>query len=425
MKPNIALSVLTVGCLASATFAAVNVQQNPDGTTYTGVMVNGDPAAKYDIVFIGDGFTLAEQDKFNSRVNMAVNALWNLAPFSSHMCALNIWRVNVVSADSGVDHPIEGIYKDTELDCTYGDNMGTPERCIGSNSPVKCWEAAGHAPVASNCVFVLVNDEQWGGCAGGLVFSSISISPRPFSQIITHELGHKIGSLADEYPYWYSKDDPPSTYTGSEPSAVNATTKTTYAQIKWNAFINPATPLPTLSDFPAGVVGLFEGAKYHSHGIYRPQFICQMRDSAEEFCAVCKKQMDDRLQLHENEETNWICDGTLRRLLALINRRYIEKWRFPIPPCLTCPPHDFLMDEVIYVLEGLPGGFQLKIKDDLGQTVFEQTSTGKQIMAGFDAHPARTYFVDVVGSEDMIGQDISMMSQLFRNGVEQELPQGM
>ena len=80
--------------------------------------------------------------------------------------------------------------------------------------------------------------------------------------------------------------------------------------------------------------------------------------------------------------------------------------------------------QVIYVLEGLPEGFELKIKDDLGMTVFEETAYGKPIMAAFDADPARTYFVDIVGADEMIGQELNLQSQLFRNGVEQDLPQG-
>ena len=136
------------------------------GLTYTGILVNGSSTSKFDIVFIGDGFQKNEQTAFNNKVNEAVAALQSRPGYSERMCGFNIWRVNVLSTDSGIDHPKNGISKNTALDCRYGNPaMSEAERCIVTDSPAKCFEAAANAP-ARDAVFVLVNDTQWGGCAG-------------------------------------------------------------------------------------------------------------------------------------------------------------------------------------------------------------------------------------------------------------------
>jgi hypothetical protein len=166
---------------------------------YTSLLNSGSVNSKYDIVFIGDGFTASEQGLFNDAVAGAVVALQTTLPYSNNMCSFNIWRVNVVSPASGVDHPGRNIFVNTALDCSFS-NGSTPnaERCVYSNSPAKCYAAAGNAP-ASDAVFVLLNDLQGGGCASGFTGIVCSSIPPGFASIITHELGHKIASLADEY----------------------------------------------------------------------------------------------------------------------------------------------------------------------------------------------------------------------------------
>ncbi|MFQ5430703.1 MAG: M64 family metallopeptidase [Phycisphaerae bacterium] len=424
MKQKASALLVTLTLLTGVSAASA---EPPGGAQlYTGVFVSGSPTTKYDIVFLGDGFTASEQDQFNWKVTQAVNALWNLEPYASHMCAFNIWRVNVVSNESGVDKPgkYPAIYRDTALDCTYGNPLDpvnpTPYRLITSKSPWKCYEAAGKAP-AYDAVFVLVNDPEWGGASGGLTYSSIHPD---FHQIITHELGHKIGGLADEYHYYYDKTDPPSTYTGWEPTEPNVTTKTLLAEIKWNDLILPGTPLPTtLGNATENDLGLWEGAKYHDYGIYRPQYTCQMRDSEDPFCAVCRRHLAGVFEYHETEPPTLECSGMLRKLLKLSHMYWEEyDWRFLLPQCLTCPPNVTDMDQVIYVMKGLPAGFQMRIVDEMGQVVAEGRSTKGGLIASFNADPMRQYFVDVSGSGAPTGEVLNFQSDLFINGEEMALP---
>jgi len=414
---------LLLSLWATAASSAVNVQRNSDGSYYTAVLSNGSTSLKYDIVFIGDGFTTAQQADFNARVNDAVAALQAMPAYSQRMCGLNIWRVNVVSAQSGVDHPAGGVFRNTELDCRYGNPaVGEAERCIRSDSPAKCYEAADYAP-DYDAVFVLVNDTQWGGCAGGLVFSSISPG---FAGIITHELGHKIGALADEYDcYVCDGSDANRTYVGPEPASANLTKQTARASIKWNALIAPTTPLPTTVDTPPGVVGIWEGGGYYRFGSYRPQLRCHMRATGDPFCAVCEREMRTILgsnctfcELNPGSLICYIRDWS--RFTIVWQRPFRIRW--PFPPCLTCPP-DLLFDDIVIVLEQLPRSFQLQILDERGQIIAEGRPSEKGQQVEFKANRAQQYFVEVISSEQATGEKLALAPQLFRNGQLEPFPE--
>jgi hypothetical protein len=394
--------------------SAVNVQG-----TYTTVVCNGSTAQKYDIVFIGDGFTAAEQNLFNQRVNDAVDALRNLAPYSDRMCALNIWRVNVLSSESGVDHPADGIFKNTELDCRYGNpSSGEAERCIRSDSPAKCYEAADFAP-AYDAVFVLVNDTQWGGCAGSLVFSSISAG---FAGIITHELGHKIGNLGDEYTcYVCDGSDDNRSYTGAEPSRVNLTKNTNRATTKWGALINAATPIPTTVNNPPGVVGLWEGGMYFARDIYRPQFNCHMRSTGAPFCTVCNDEMDRILSARcsycELNPSSFFCIFRLPDRFE-INWQRIWYIRFPFPPvCLTCPPDNLTLDYEVLFESVVNPGAEVRILDDRGEVIAKAgvREKGQALKVKFSGNRFSNYSIDLDTGEPQ-GDKLVLEPKFFVNG---------
>ncbi|MBL0743438.1 M64 family metallopeptidase [Chryseolinea lacunae] len=327
--------LLLTCCCCLTTFATVNVQVNGDGTRFTSVLYNGSSTLKYDIVFVGDGFTSSatDQTRFNNAVLSAVDALRHKEPYATNLCGFNVWRVNVISAQSGVDHPVTGVSKNTELNCTFGDNISQPERVIFSTTPPRVTEAANFAP-AYEAVYVLVNDEQYGGAAGDIVYTSLNTS---MQEVVVHELGHFVGHLADEYPCYFcdGRAEPP--YSGPEPDAVNLTLQTNRAAIKWKNFIQPATPLPTTVNTPAGVVGLWAGGGYSPTGIYRPQQDCLMRALNLELCAVCSGALTNILH-----PTCTACErapGSLACMLSQLRKKfYVYKPKIiRIPECCFCP----------------------------------------------------------------------------------------
>lgn len=394
MKKNLLL-ILTLGIIAGALQGQVSIQAN-GSYNYATILCNGSSSEKYDIVFIGDGFTSGEQTLFDQKVEEAVNALKNLSPYKETMCSFNIWRVNVLSPESGVDHPEQGISRNSALDCRYGNPPAEAERCIRSDSPAKCYEAAGYAP-AYDAVFVLVNDTQWGGCAGGLVFSSISAN---FHQIITHELGHKVGNLADEYDcYVCDGSDDNLSYTGGEHARPNLTNNTNRATTKWADLIAPSTAIPTTSNVPAGVVGLWEGGGYYENDLFRPQFNCQMRSSSQPFCAVCNRAMRDVMV-----DRCTACELNPLRAICWFDRldrwRWIEvvRWRipWPWPPCLSCP---FDLNEVLYEIrfdEKILAGSSLVVKDEFGKVLGRGAvqKNGEPLIVTFKGNRFKAYSLE-------------------------------
>jgi IgA Peptidase M64 len=413
MNPRILLRLVLMTFASLVARAEVAVQVQPTGLTYTPILVNGSSTSKFDIVFIGDGFTKNEQTAFNNKVKEAVAALQNRPGYSARMCGFNIWRVNVLSTDSGIDHPKDGISKNTELDCRYGNPAADEaERCIVSDSPAKCFEAAANAP-ARDAVFVLVNDTQWGGCAGEIVCSSIAAG---FDGIITHELGHGLGKLADEYDcYVCDGTDDNRTYSGNDLKAVNITNNTDRATTKWHDLIQATTTIPTTTDTPPGVVGLWEGGGYYRRGLFRPQNICHMRQTADPFCAVCARKLDGDLAIR--------CMAVLD---LLKNRRFIwrEPLRFPIPICLSCPqpPESNPLDRVTLQLAGLPRDAIVRIVDSQGKLIAQGQPSANGVNVDFQSSRAERYFAEVILAQSMTSREVTLRTELFQNGQAQELP---
>jgi IgA Peptidase M64 len=413
MNARISLLLVLITLAPLDARAEVAVQVQPTGLTYSGILVNGSATSKFDIVFIGDGFRKEDQVAFNNKVREAVDALRNRPGYSARMCGFNIWRVNVLSTDSGIDHPKDGIARNTELDCRYGNpTAGEAERCIVTDSPAKCFEAAANAP-ARDAVFVLVNDTQWGGCAGNIVCSSIAAG---FDGLITHELAHKLAKLADEYDcYVCDGSDNNRTYTGSDPWQVNITSNTDRATTKWHDLIAATTAIPTTSDTPPGIVGLWEGGGYYRRGVFRPQNGCHMRQTVDPFCAVCARKVESDLGFR--------CTAALD---VIKDRRFIwkERFLFPIPICLSCPqpPESNPLDRVTLRMAGLPPDAIVRIVDSQGNVIAEAQPSANGVSVDFQSSRADRYFADVIPAHSMPAQEVTLQTELFRNSEAQELP---
>jgi hypothetical protein len=133
---------------------------------------------------------------------------------------------------------------------------------------------------------LLVKDVVAGGSDGGSSdYGKTAISSiGEVSYILVHESGHTLGDLGDEYTTAY-----PGFPNVEEP---NTTTNTVYSRIKWNGWISTNTPVPTpfLGAY-ADVVGLFQGAHYHTNGWYRPFENCCMQSFGVGFCPVCQETL--------------------------------------------------------------------------------------------------------------------------------------
>ncbi|SFR29469.1 IgA Peptidase M64 [Lentzea waywayandensis] len=239
------------------------------------VQVTGDSADRFDLVFVGDGYTADDLETYTGNVKSKWEELSAVEPFASYKEYFNVWQVNVISAESGVDHdPTRGLLKNTALDMGFwcqGRDANT-ERLLCVNE-TKAKEFAALAPQADQ-VIALGNTAKYGGAGGSVATASGSNAQA--GQIAIHELGHSIGGLADEYDYPYAN------YTGSEPREINVTSDPTGA--KWGEYLGQPSP-------DGGVIAPVEGARYYKTGLYRPTGNSIMRTLGKQFNSIGRDAM--------------------------------------------------------------------------------------------------------------------------------------
>jgi hypothetical protein len=263
---------------------------------------SGPVADRWNLVLLGDGYQSGELGTFVKDAHAFVTRLLATAPFHALASAINVYRIDVISNDSGADDPAPaggtGAVAATYFDATFG-GAGIRRLLLVNHSIVNSVVNA-FIPEAS-AKAVLVNSKTYGGSGGWLAVFSTAPSA---DEIGLHELGHVAFGLSDEYDYFAKcRESGRDHYPGPEPQAPNVTRAQLLPAIKWNASITPFTPLPTSQNpncggcdtqaatVKAGTVGLFEGASTYHCKIYRPEFDCRMRTLGAEFCAVCQRQI--------------------------------------------------------------------------------------------------------------------------------------
>jgi hypothetical protein len=270
----------------------------------TKLVDNGPPARRWNVVVMGDGYRQAELGRYAADASRVVDVLLGTPPFDELRAAINVYRVDVASTDSGADDPVgcggSGAAPRTYLDATFcGD--GAIQRLLVVD------DATAHAVADDqvpdwDVILVIVNTTVYGGSGGATAVFSLAPGAE---EIALHELGHSAFGLADEYEYYLGcgADTDRDVHPPVEPGEPNVTVDTNRSTLKWRALVDPATPLPTSrnadcrrcdpqpSPQPPGTVGLYEGAHYYHCRAYRPEFDCRMRALGFPYCAVCRRRI--------------------------------------------------------------------------------------------------------------------------------------
>ena len=239
-----------------------------------------DTEAAVDLLYLGDGWTEEQLPQFEEAVHNFHNAFLALHYYSFFGSRFNGWTQRVRSTEEGIDDPDNGVEKDTAFD--FGMGEGDLRRCVffktseGQDLARRLGEEA-HADV----VIVVANTTEYGGCASNGVFGVTLDASAP--ETISHELGHALFNLADEYDYGGS---PPCSHDSDQPNVTNHGTRD---GVPWGDLV-------TASEFPtpagSGGVGAFEGAAYCPQGMFRSQDNCLMRALGVDFCAVCAREVE-------------------------------------------------------------------------------------------------------------------------------------
>ncbi len=280
---------LVAACLLAGVITAAPLRSLAQPSLQA-IRTNGSTSNRLNIVVLSEGYTSTQISQFLVDATNTVDTLLSHPPYAGYSNYVNAFAIKVASDQSGSDHPAHGLTNSTYFNSTYdpywdyfltipldGTGQGKVDALLRDLMP-QC-----HLSI------LLVNDPTLGGSDGSDLTAIASVgavaSEAAMGQpaILTHETGHVLANLGDEYTTPY-----PGFPDIEEP---NTTRETNRAAIKWNAWISPDTPVPTPTSYGDGIIGLFEGAHYHETGWYRPQLNCAMSSYGVPFCAVCREAL--------------------------------------------------------------------------------------------------------------------------------------
>lgn len=304
----------------------INDEAPDRGDRVINVLDHGHPHKKVDLVILGDGYTNAEEKKFENDLKKYTDVLFTIEPFQSNKTRFNVRGIFSPSMESGTDEPTKGIYKNTVLNTTFN-SLDSPRYLLTEDNKTMRNIAA---QVPYDLAFIMVNIERYGG--GGIynTLATFTASEVPWNEyVFVHEFGHFFAGLADEY-YTSSVAYDEFYPRGVEPLEANITSLPDPENVKWKQWLTPGLAIPTdwgkaefdslnkaveflrgesnrrrqewldkganpakldslskvftdsiaatsrrinafISDHPLrGKIGVFEGAGYSAEGLYRP-----------------------------------------------------------------------------------------------------------------------------------------------------------
>ena len=310
-------------------------------------LFNGDPHQKVDVVILGEGYTINDENKFGDDLKCFTAIFFDQEPYKSNKDKFNVYGVFKPSLDRGISEPRAGIYKNTTLSTTFN-SMGS-ERYILTEDNKSMRDLAAYVPY--DAIYIMINHSRYGG--GGIynLFCTFTVENQWFKYLFLHEFGHSFSGLADEY-YTSSIAYNDFYKKGVEPVEPNITALLNSKELKWKHFLNENTEIPTpweKEDYDkmdyqwqkkrkalnnniaelkknaasttaiveAGeeyiqkdkqqavnkdnymsksnfqdLVGAFEGAGYSAKGMYRPMLDCIMFSQGNKpFCKVCEERI--------------------------------------------------------------------------------------------------------------------------------------
>ncbi|KAJ0393127.1 hypothetical protein P43SY_003672 [Pythium insidiosum] len=154
---------------------------------------SGAPSNRIDVVFMGDGYTTSEKDKFFGDIQRLTNDMFTGDTFTQYLPLFNIWAAFVPSVDSGIG--VGGRPKNTAFQL-YRD--GTELRAVYTANPQAARDLCDSVG-ADACDFpsLIGNDDFYGGLGGEFVISTRSKTTG--TVVLRHEMGHNFGRVGEEY----------------------------------------------------------------------------------------------------------------------------------------------------------------------------------------------------------------------------------
>ncbi|MDQ3263318.1 MAG: M64 family metallopeptidase [Myxococcota bacterium] len=245
---------------------------------------NGPSDQRIDLVILGDGYTSSDQAKLSEDALSTVEGLFQETPYGEYRALFNVKVIHLISNQNGADNGTYGATRDTALDTYF--NCGGIDRLLCVNTAKATAAAMADAP-EFDVLVVIANDPKYGGSGGAIGVISTHSSA---IDLLRHELSHTIAGLADEY------EDPypgyPACSATNDCPEPNASLRGTRQTLKWAAWLEPSTVVPTAESEGNTAIGAYEGCRYLKTGIYRPKDQgCLMKTlgATADFCSVCRE----------------------------------------------------------------------------------------------------------------------------------------
>lgn len=230
---------------------------------FSDVVRHGPSNNRVDIVLMGEGYQLGEQDQFAKLADDIPPVFARQKTLREYYPYFNFLRAALVSADNGVDG--FGREYDTALG---GKTLSTIAGHVGIERS-EVMAMLDEMPEHDNQVIVFVKLGVLGTGGGGIA----TIGGRNVRTVV-HEFGHSFGGLSDEY----------STKThdrGSVSDGINVSSREDPETAPWAHWI----------EAKVRGIGMYEGASGQPKGAWKPTSgNCSMANG-ETFCPICQEQM--------------------------------------------------------------------------------------------------------------------------------------
>lgn len=306
------------GLISSATFIKDPMREQysltPLPQIQTPIKINSINPEKnrIQVVYVGDGYTKEEMQKYRDDVQAQIQAFTEQEPFKTYQKYFAFHIVEAASEESGVadnaDTP-----KKTAFGMHYG--CGGIDRllCIDLSKLSQALEKAPKADI----VFALANSEKYGG-AGYLspAVATLAARNKSSSELAFHEIGHSFGKLIDEYE---TTDGSANCNSYQNVSSVDHH-EMLAKKLKWYRWLDQSH------------ISTFKGACY-SQSFYRPTENSKMRSLKRPFEEVNVEQLikriHEKVKLTEKIQSKKLASGHMLidlNLMKPVNHNLQVSW---------------------------------------------------------------------------------------------------
>ncbi len=264
-----------------------------------------------NIVLLGDCFDAKDisEGKYLQAIQDAYTYFFDMEPYVTYKDYFNVYGVFGLSEDSGIG--TVNTIREARFGSQYILNEGV------SPDFEAAFAAARLAPIGddvSTALVVMIENSydyggltyMWGdGSAVAVVPMSTDPAPYDFRGLVHHEAGgHGFGKLADEYIYHNAFIQSCSCACCDHVNELN--------QMKSYGFYDNVSLSGSLNDVPwshfildaqySNTVDVYEGAFFHSRGVYRSESVSCMNNNIPYYNAVSRESIVKRIKRYAGEE---------------------------------------------------------------------------------------------------------------------------